>query len=185
MSSRRGVVLGMSLAEVFLLVLFVVLFAWRQAQGDLYDALNKWRSAEAARDDAERVLRIEQDKSRKLTEELKRVKAMMPLGRGKRACVVDGNVIVEISVDRGTHRLTVLTTPPPDLQTDGFIFVPGALLVGERMINAVVGSLWTYSNRNDCRFDHRRSYCTPNDYMAVDRYQERLFPSGSPTVLCR
>lgn len=203
---RRGdLILGMSLAEVVLFLLFcffVVEVLDREASGGQDPEALIAALREENVQLHERIAGLEKrlgelDRRLKerdlLLEELRRMtgaqgddlpsfrRAITALKRGFPACAED-NTLVEVIARDGVLRVVVLTTGSKlaaYLADAGLAFQSGQELRSESEIDVFLRRVWSFETRRgeECRFDYRLRYRSASDYhSAREKIERYLYP---------
>lgn len=200
---RRGdFVVGMSLAEIVLLLLFTV-FVFHALEAEVGGGQDPALEVARLKEEndnlksklgrLERELLDEQSKlraSQKLIEELRNIvggegltgdelkRRVEALKRGKPKCQ-DDNLLIEVVAIRGGLDVTVLLE---DLELGralagkGFRLQRGERIQGESRIDLFLRAVLEYETQKgrDCRFDYRLIYATAEDYLLVREKFERF-----------
>jgi hypothetical protein len=188
----------MTLAETFLLLVFMLWYAYRprpapqpptrveilQQEND--NLKTELRRVKAELAELER--RLEWWRSRfdqpvpGSDEELKQF--LFEAGRGKPKCQ-DDNVLVHVAVLNGATRLRVLADCAAlraRLQDNGVSFEPGVTIIDSASIDAVLIAAKDFRRPQDdseCRFDYRFTYATYEDYYrGRERFERYFYTAG-------
>lgn len=197
--TKADLVISMTLAETFLLLVFLVWYATRPSlaakpltsieilQAENARLTKQLTELRAQLGDLERRLqwwrtRFDQPVPGS-EEELRRI--LFEAGRGKPKCQED-NVLLEIAVINSTTRLKILTNAPAlstTLQGRGMRFVPGTVVTDPREVEVILESVRAFSRDRgkdgDCRFDYRLTYATYEDYhVGRERFEKFFYSAG-------
>lgn len=202
---RSDFVLGMSLAEIILLLLFCFFVAnilEREASGGQDPNLEIIRLREENARLEARVQALERTvgdlqkylrEKQLLIEQLRKMvggegsdirdfqKAITALKRGLPVCAAD-NTLLEVLARDATLTITVLTEPSAlkaHLADKGMTLKQGETIRDPGEIQALLTRVWDFQVRSSsqCRFDYRLRYATPADYYLARRKVERyLYP---------
>ncbi len=198
-------VISMTIAEVFLLLVFVVWYSSTKETsaagtvGAVQEENKRLRNENAKLQEQNRVLTSELEESRKLLEfwrtrfgqfpprnEKEVAEFLQDLGRGKPKCQ-EQNVLIEASVVRGEFGLQLLVDSP-ELQrlagADRERFVVGSVLRSENDVDALFRYVRAAEaaggpNAKGCRFDYRLEDATYKDYYTGRERLEALFYSAA------
>lgn len=201
--SKGELVISMTLAETFLLLVFMLWYSIRPrvpveppAPAALLTAENeklKLRVAALEKELADIQRRLEWWRARfdqpvpGSEEELRKI--MFEAGRGKPKCQ-DDNVLVDIRLINGTTTVRVLTDSPAlrtSLAAQQIKFHAGAIITNESDIDAILRGAATFSKTGvrdgDCRFDYRFTYATFEDYYTGrERFEKYFYSAGRMRV---
>jgi len=203
--TRRGdLVLGMSLAEIVLLLLFaffivevairenlggqdprIAIAALQEENARLRQQLSE---LEKKADDLAKRLK----ESERLVQELAKIIGCKPedpasckrmvetLKRGHPACA-DNNTLVEVISRDGSLDLTLLTEDKDlsEYLTRSGLSVRHGQQIAPNDVDAFLRQLWDFQNRPDktCRFDYRLKYLSDGDYKrARQRFERYMYP---------
>jgi hypothetical protein len=204
-SVRTELIISMTLAETFLLLLFVI---WSGAAEDhtttppemLIQQLRE--ENEALKNDKNRLEASLSDLTKRLEfwrthfgelpqseKDLPRI--LQALGRGKPPCQEPDNMLVAASVVDGKVSLKVLT-PCPDLKkallNRGIDFSPGVELSDPASIDRVLVAAREFrriidQKPRECRFDYRLIFSSYKDYYEGREKFEKVFYTAGRTRL--
>lgn len=197
--TRGDVVISMTLAETFLLLVFMLWFAVQPSKPEGPDPRLAALTAENEQ------LRYE---NKKLKDELADVNRRLALweerfgfplpgneqewekaipkiraeaGRGRPRCA-DNNLLAQVSEISGTTKMTLLASPPEALvQASGLNLKPGMTLAKAEDINAFLSAVQGYRkppSQAECRFDYELLWATDHDYVEAreTRFDKYLYP---------
>jgi hypothetical protein len=206
-TSRDNLVMSMTLAELFLLLLFVV---WSSSHLPAKDEKNR---PVAVAELQKRIRDLQQtvDQLHKENEDLRLDNdllkrkfgidpgvsgpglpkaaddALLTARRGQPKCAED-NVLSDVVMADGVPRLTLLQSPneimaliAPDMRP---IIAPRVALTDGPQIAAVLNAVQAFyrvrrTQRQECRFDYRFVYTTDTDYRAGrERFEQVFYPGG-------
>lgn len=202
---RSDFVLGMSLAELILLLLFAVFMA-QVLRGEVLGGADPTLEIEKLREEnaalrsrlaslEAKVQELERDVRAKdaLIEQLRRMtgsqgstlddfkRALTTLKRGLPTCL-ENNTLVEASVKNRTMEVIILLD---DAELRRFFeqhrlpLAKGMTLRENPEIDAFLAVVWRYETRKGqvCRFDYRMKYVTPEDYyLGRERLEKFFYP---------
>lgn len=203
--SRNDFVLGMSLAEVILLLLFCFFLVYaleRQGVGGQDAPVQIARLKE----ETEKLQKENKDlqlKQKELEQKLREAeglieqlrimvggkgtdlsdfkRAIIGLKRGFPTCL-DENTLVEILVKNSVIHLTILVsdqTLERFLGGYGVHVKKGKTINNQTEIDVFLNILWKYENQKgkECRFDYRLRYATDQDYrLGREKFERYLYP---------
>jgi len=198
--SRGELVISMTLAETFLLLVFMLWYSIRPTlAGDPKTAVevlrkenqqltNKITSLERELADTRSRLELWQKRFDQLVpgtdEELK--KALTGGGRGRPRCQ-EANLLLEINLVNGNTSMKVLADNPllrATLSKQGIDFRMGNVFSRTPEVDSVLQALGSYrSGDQECRFDYRFNYSTYEDYyVGRERFEKYLYSAGRVQV---
>jgi hypothetical protein len=200
---RGDLVISMTLAETFLLLVFMLWYSIRprvvqpppkrvevvMAENEQLKqemASLKEKLAEIDRRLEWWRMRFNQDVPGS-EEEVKQI--LFEAGRGKPRCQ-DDNVLVEIRLIKGAASLQVLADAPKmraKLATHNIDFHVGTILSSPELIDAVLAEARGFRKSpgpdGDCRFDYRFRYATNDDYYeGRERFEKYFYSAGRQRV---
>jgi hypothetical protein len=196
--SRGELVISMTLAETFLLLVFMIWYSNQPKNDPLPPTTREALKAENQRltKENERLQSELDDLNRRLAfwrkytglpvpgseEEFK--KFLFEAGRGKPKCQEE-NVIADVSVINGTTALKALADSPglrTTLQAQGVDFSPGVTIKDPVMIQKVLRAARDFRkppDNTECRFDYTLKYQTHDDfYEGVERFEKYFYTVG-------
>lgn len=199
--SRADFVLGMSLTEVILLLMFAVMlvYAAEKEQGGGQDPSLTVAALKAERDElrakiaeAQATIKRLQEERRKqelLLEELKRMVGAPSAGaqdileriaflkRGYPVCQKN-NTLIEVQMRQGRLLFKIIESPPATMPGDAATpLVRGFETADPREIQPAIVRLFQYEKSSKCRFDYRLIYTTDTDYrMAREKFERYFYP---------
>lgn len=203
---RGDLVISMTLAETFLLLLFMVWYSSRPSMqtqdpcnileaeiqrlnAKIQNLENEKTSLQLALDDLNRRLEFWRKTFGRLPpgspEEFREF--TVDLGRGKPKCQVE-NVLVEVFVVNGATSMKVLAECPgltEQLRESQINFAAGNELRTPREIAALLRRVSTFRKNTgeECRFDYRLRYATAEDYyIGRERFERYFYPAGHSRV---
>jgi hypothetical protein len=194
--SRSSWVLGLSLVEVMLLLVFAVLIIYvtdnvegrGQEPHQSGDAPKQRDAARQARLDA--ATEKSGDLERQLNEmtlfvnELKLMvgakvatkegfqEAIESLKRGYALCQKNNNTLIEATVQNGVETLQVIGEIPSDLIVN---LAKGDQTSDLDQIVSFIQDVYQYEKDHGCRFNYRLKYATDNDYRKAREGFEKYF----------
>jgi len=200
---RSDFVMGMSLAEIVLLLVFAML-AVKAARPESIDPV---ADCQVALDECEEQLeevRMEvQDlrtKNEGLEQKIEWILKMCGIDvpsdatpeeirgaaeakkRGFKKCYSVQNELVRVRVHLGSEQLTIVELDDElaaHLRAERQEWTVGSVLEDERQIDQFLQTLRGYYEPRECRYDYRGEYATAEDYLRIREYYERfLYPAG-------
>jgi len=195
---RSDWVLGLSLVQVMLLLVFAVMIIYvtdsvegggQESHQGVEETSTRDASLQARLDaKAEKNNHLEKQLGDMtlLVDELKLMvgakvpsreafqEAIESLKRGYALCQKDNNTLIEASVQNGVEAVQVIGEIPSDLEVN--------LLKGDQtsdldQIVSFVQDVYQYEKDHKCRFNYRLKYATDNDYRkAREAYEKYFFP---------
>jgi hypothetical protein len=203
MRSRGELVISMTLAETFLLLVFMLWYSVRpkvQAKPSTPIAAITAENEKLKKENAELQNELS-DIQRRLEwwrarfdqpvpgseEELKKV--LFEAGRGRPKCQ-DNNVLVDISLVNGSTTVKVLADSPglrEALVARRIDFHAGAVITNgseiETMLREAAAFRKSAGSDGDCRFDYRFNYATFEDYYAGrERFEKYFYSAGRQRI---
>jgi len=198
MRSRGELVISMTLAETFLLLVFMLAYSIKPkvnhppVRPEVIAAENERLKMEVAAlknelADIQRRLDFWRKKYDQpipgSEEELQ--KFLFEAGRGRPKCQ-DDNVLFDISMANGISSIRVLANSPPlrsKLSAEQIDLTPGSILTNplhiETVLNAVQAFRKSAGPDGNCRFDYRFAYATNDDYYAGrERFEKYFYSAG-------
>lgn len=196
--SRSDVVLGLSLAEVMLLLVFAMMIihatdntdnvegGGQEAHQAVEDTKSQDTNLQAKLDavtEKNNQLEKQLGTMALLVDELKRMagakvsskegfqEAIENLKRGYSLCQKD-NTLIEASMQNGVETLQVIGDIPSGLDTD---LAKGAFTSDLDQIVSFIQDVYQYEKDHKCRFDYRLHYATDNDYRKAREAFEKYF----------
>ena len=200
--TRGELVISMTLAETFLLLVFMLWYSIRPTKPPVppqkvevlvkeNEDLKK-RNSTLETQLADIQQRLEWWRKRfdqpvpGSEEELK--KLLFEAGRGKPKCQ-DDNVLLDISLINGTAAIKVLADSPAlrsTLLAQQIDIRPGAVLTDGSAVNILLREARAYRKAGqdaDCRFDYRFTYATVEDYyIGRERFEKYFYSAGRQRV---
>lgn len=191
-------VLGMSLAEISLLLIFALFAATVEAEQDeTLPTVCEVALRECKRERTELTSRVQElerevaSLQRQLDYLLRMVgandfagaeEAVDALKRGYRRCDSDANVLIHVEVHDGAERVRIVALNEEleqFLRTSNVRFLAGDELSASKEITRFLDIIRTYHGPRNCRYDYSGSYRTDQDYrMMRDRYERYFYPAG-------
>lgn len=195
---RSDWVLGLSLIQVMLLLVFAVMIIYvadsvegggQESHQGVGETSTQHAGLQARSDaEAEKHTHLEEQLGDMtlLVDELKLMvgakvpsregfqEAIESLKRGYALCQKDSNTLIEASVQNGVEAVQVIGEIPSDLDV--------SLLKGDQtsdldQIVSFVQDVYQYEKDHKCRFNYRLKYATDNDYRkAREAYEKYFFP---------
>jgi hypothetical protein len=106
-----------------------------------------------------------------------REKFRIEAGRGKPRCG-DENRLAQVSERNGGTEIKFLLAPPDDLiRKTGMNLKPGTVITTSNDIAAFLDALQSYQNQAGCRFDYELLWATDHDYVEAreNRFDKYLY----------
>jgi hypothetical protein len=201
--SKGELVISMTLAETFLLLVFMIWYSIRPMmptapptsveilQKENQDLKQRISAQEAELADIRKRLEWWRNRFDQPVpgseDELK--KLLFEAGRGKPKCQ-DDNVLLAISLTNGAGSLKVLADNPTlrsSLLTQHIDFRVGTTLSNTAEVDAVLREVQAFrkgpERNGDCRFDYHFTYATFEDYyVGRERFEKYFYSAGRQRV---
>lgn len=200
--NRRELVISMTLAETFLLLVFMIWYSNQPPRDPSGPS-----AIDALREENERLHKENRDLRTKLDDLDRRLafwqrrfdmpvpgseaelkKFLYEAGRDKPKCQ-DDNTIVDVSVLNGATTLKVLADAPglrEALRAQAVDFQRGAVINDASLIEKILRGARDFRkppNGVECRFDYTFKYNTHDDYYeGRERFEKYFYPAGQTQV---
>ena len=191
-------VLGLSLVQVMLLLVFAVILMYvaDNVEGRGKELRQGVEETNAQREGLLSRLETATEKNEKLEKQLGAMtglvdeltvmvgakvsskegfrEAIDTLKRGYALCQKDDNTLIEATIDHGAENLQVIGEIPPDLFVN---LAKGDGTSDLEQIVSFIQDVYDYEKDHKCRFNYRLKYATDNDYRkAREGYEKYFYP---------
>jgi hypothetical protein len=191
---RTDLVISMTLAELFLMLVFVVWYGFTPEAVDNAARIDRLVQLERELADAKVKLAKNEETIRDISKRLEWWRSWYPEqvpyegkamgsgglpGRGFPKCDLTGNVVAEGSVRDGAVAMRVVARPDALAKWfsgsgAGYPAI-GASFTGLQAVNSFLNRIGAYNLANPCRWDYRLAYVTDGDYKLGRETFEGVF----------